>query len=449
MSGAATEVPSPGRALGFAFVAGSTALLAGGGVLAVAYEARPLKAANLSAGLWAALLLLVLRVPLEGLAARLLGPRGRVAWWLAMAVGAVSLGVSTWADADHSLHASWRFAYGDPRLWEPEPWAFGVAAATAIAAGAWARAPFPSRRALRRVGAAIAAGALVLTGGLALRWMRAPSIDRYVDAAPLIDQVPRVPWHESEPGASARSSTRFVDRRLRDTPLTLRRYTFDDGGGCALRLGADVSALPPVVARQDEDLFGCGPLDVRRDLRLRALYVTAPSAWSTQTRAFDLDSGRAWPEGRAALSTFAPNAAAPRSWLVAAAGALALGLLAVLSRSDARWWSTREEWRQGTLGPDGVLSLETDGAQVGGPFGSALTTGPVVLRTYESRNADAPFRAGPRVGMIRREDVRAGTLTSVAAELESRMDARLAYALFAALVATAATVPMWLEGLAP
>ena len=113
---AATETPAPIRVLGFAVAAGFVALVAGGGALALTYDAPPLIDANLSSALWGALLLLVLRAPLEALAARVLGPRGRVAWWLAMSVGALALGLTTTADAHYSLHASWRFMYGGARL---------------------------------------------------------------------------------------------------------------------------------------------------------------------------------------------------------------------------------------------------------------------------------------------------------------------------------------------
>lgn len=445
---AATEAPRPIRVLGFAVVAGFVALVAGGGALAMTYEARPLRGVGLSAGLWGALLLLVLRVPLEALAARLLGPRGRVAWWLAMVVGAVALGLSTAADVHYDLHASWRLAYGDPRLWECEPWAIGVAVVTAVAAACWAFAPFPSRAWLRRVTALVATTGVVLGVGVGVRAARAPSIDRYVSALPTIDQVPPVPWHESV-DTVAGTSTRSLDTRIADARLTLRRYTFDDGGGCALRVDDDASTLPPAVLRRDENLMGCGALTIRRDVRSGALLVTSSTTWSMQTRVFDLDSGAPWAEDRAVLATFAENASAPRSWIAAAAAALALGLLAALSKRETRWWSSRDGWRQGTLGDDGVIALDGDGGRVTVPFGAGLSAGPVVLRGYEGKSDDGPFRAGPSVGSVAREDVRAGVLADVAAGLEALTDARLAYVLFAGLVAVAATAPMWAVGLAP
>ncbi len=448
MGAAATEAPRPARVLGFAVVAGFVALVAGGGALAVTYDVRPLRAAGLSAGLWGALLLLVLRVPLEALAARILGPRGRVAWWLAMSVGAAALGLSTTADAHYNLHASWRLAYGDPRLWECEPWAIGVAVVTTVAAACWAFVPFPSRRGLRHVGALVALIAAALGAGAVVRAVRAPAIDRYVATRSTIDQVPAMPGRETT-SAIGGVSTRSVDTRVAGTRLTLRRYTFDDGGGCALRVDDDITALPDRVVRRDENLMGCGDLTLRHDLPTRALLVTSASAWSTQTRAFDLDSGAPWAEDRAVLATFVPRASAPRSWIVAAVVSLALGLLAALVKSDGRWWSARAGWRQGALGVDGVIVLDGDGARVTAPFGAGLSAGAVVLRGHEGTSDDGPFRAGPSVGSVAREDVRAGTLVSVAAELEGLTDARLAYVLFAGLVAVAATAPMWAVGLAP
>ncbi len=448
MGAAATEAPRPGRVLGFAVAAGFVALVAGGGALALTYDVRSLRVVGLSAGLWGALLLLVLRVPLEALAARILGPRGRVGWWLAMAVGALALGLSTTADAHYSLHASWRLAYGDAHLWECEPWAIGVAVVTAVAAACWAFAPFPSRSWLRRVAAVVAATGALLGVGAGVRAARAPAIDRYVSSVPVIDRVPAVPWRETTNTVGG-VSTRSVDARIAGTRLTLRRYTFDDGGGCALRIDGDAATLPQAVLRRDENLMGCGALTIRRDAPSGALLVTSSSNWLMHTRVFDLDSGATWAEDRAVLATFVPRASAPRSWIVAAFVALALGLLAALSKGNERWWSSRAGWRQGALGDDGVMVLDGDGARVTVPFGSGLSAGPVVLRAYESTAGDGPFRAGPSVGSVAREDVRAGTLVSVAAELEALTDARLAYVLFAALVGVAATAPVWVVGLAP
>lgn len=447
MGAAATESPSPLRALGFAAVAGFTATLAGGGVLALLYDARPLRAVGLSAGLCGALLLLVLRVPLEALATRVLGTRGRVAWWLAMATGAAALALSTAADLHHTLHASWRFAYGDPHLWECEPWAFGVSAVTTVAAACWAFAPFPPRSTLRGLAAFAAAAAVALTIGVAARGARAAAIDRYVSSLPRLGESAQFPAERVAENIGG-VSTRVFDDRVPGTPLTLRRYTFDDGGGCAMRVGA--APLAPAVLRRDEALVSCGAIALRRDERHQALMVTSTSTWSSQTRAFDLDSGAPWGEDRAMLATFAGQAAAPRSWVVAALLALGLGLVAALSKPETRWWSSRAGWRQGTLGADGVIALDGDGSRVTCPFGAGLAAGPVVLRGYEAAaGGDGPFRAGPSVGTVAREDVRAGTAVSVAAELEARTDARLAYVLFAALVAVAATAPVWVVGLAP
>lgn len=448
MGAAATESPAPIRVLGFAFAAGFVALVAGGGALALTYEARPLRAAGLSAGLWGALLLLALRAPLEALATRILGPRGRVAWWLAMSVGAVALGLSTAADVHYNLHSSWRLSYGDPRLWECEPWAVGVAVVTTMAAACWAFAPFPSRRGLRQVGVLVAVLAAALFVGAGARAARAPAIDRYVATLPIIDQVPALPGDQT-PNTIAGVSTRSSDTRVAGTRLTLRRYTFDDGGGCALRLDDDASTLPARVLRRDENLMGCGALTLRSEGRRRALLVTSASAWSSQSRAFDLDSGAQWADDRAVLATFAESMSTPRSWIAAALVALALGLLAALSKRETHWWSSRDRWRQGTLGADGVIALDGDGGRVTVPFGVGLTAGPVVLRGYEARSDEGPFRAGPSVGAVAREDARGGTLVSVAAELEALTDARLAYVLFVGLVVVATLAPMWAVGLAP
>lgn len=441
-----TLLPGWGRAFALAASVGAAALLAGGGVQGLLYETRATRAAQLSAAVCGGVLLLVARRPLDAATRSLAGARGPAAAWLGLSAGALVLGLAVLADLMHALGATWRFSYGDPRLWECEPEALGVSAAVLLATLGFARARLPLRARVRAAAAVGAALALVLAGPVGLRAARRPAIHR-VPAQPVLAVLPGVGQSLGPRGAPR--PPRVIDQAVGGTDLLARRYDFGDGRACALRLarGAARASLPTSADPRSETPLGCGTLAVQRDTTHGGLVVSASSAWSTTRAVFDAD-GAPWTPTRAVYATWAPGAAAPWSWLIAALAAVAASLAALARPGETRWWGARSQWRDGELGRDGVITLAGDGARVVAPFGAALTPGPVVLRCI-APGEDSPFRGTPRVDAVSREDVREGTAARVALMLESEADAGAAFALYAALLAVATLAPLWAVGLAP
>ncbi len=441
-----TLLPGWGRALALATSVGAAALLAGGGVQGLLYETRATRVAQLSAAVCGGVLLLAVRRPLDAAARSLAGARGPVAAWLGLSVGALALGLAVLADLVHALGATWRFSYGDPRLWECEPEALGVPAVVLLATLGFARARLPLRTRVRGAAAVAGALALALAGAAGLRAARRPAIHR-VPAQPVVAVLPEV--GQSLGPRDAPRPPRVIDQAVTGTDLLARRYDFGDGRACALRLAraADRASLPTSVDPRGGTLVGCGTLAVQRDLTHGGLVVSASSPWSMTRVVFDAD-GAPWAPTRAVYATWAREGAAPWSWLLAALAALAAALAAGARSGETRWWAARSQWREGELGPDGVITVAGEGARVVAPFGAALAPGPVVLRTFAPGD-DSPFRGTPRVDAVSREDVRAGTAASVAVLLEAESDARAAFALYAALLAVATLAPLWAVGLAP
>ncbi|MFO0628999.1 MAG: hypothetical protein U0325_25720 [Polyangiales bacterium] len=442
-----TLLPGWGRAFALGLLVGGASLLAGGGIQAALYESRAMRAAQLSAAVCGALLLLALRRPLDAATRAVGGARGPVAAWLALSVGALSLAFALLNDLVHALEATWRFQYGDPRLWECEPEALGVAGVVGLAASGFARARLPDRGALRTATLACGAAALLLALGVARRDATHPAIQQ-VPVAPTLATLPAMGL-PGVPGNPTRPA-RFVDQTLAGIGLTARRYDFGDGRACALRLarGDGATRLPTVVDPRDETLIGCGTLAVQLDRSMGALVVTAPSVWSSTRAVFDAQDGSPWAPSRVAYLTWRRRGAAPLAWLVAALAALLVAAVWASRPVEARWWAARASWREGELGGDGVITLTGDGSRVVAPFGAALAPGPVVLRSLAA-GEDSPFRGTARVDAVTRDDVRAGTAASVAVQLTSEEDARAACALFAALLAVATLAPLWLVHLAP
>lgn len=434
------------RALALAVCVSAAALLAGGGVQGLLYESRAMRLAQLSAAVCGGVLLLAVRRPLDAAARSLGGARGPVAAWLGLSVGALALGLAVLSDLVHALGATWRFSYGDPRLWECEPEVFGVPAAVLLATLGFARARLPHRRTTWGVAAVAGVLALALAGAVGLRAARRPAIHR-VPAQPVMAVLPEV--GQSLGPRDAPRPPRVIDQVVTGTDLVARRYDFGDGRACALRLARadDRASLPTSLDPRNDTLVGCGALAVQRDPTHRGLVVSASSPWSTTRAVFDAD-GTPWPPTRAVYASWARQAAAPWSWWLAALTALAAALAVGVRARESRWWASRSQWREGELGRDGVITVAGDGARVVAPFGAALEPGPVVLRALAVGD-DSPFRGAPRVDAVAREDVRGGTAASVAVSLEAEADARAAFALYASLLAVATLAPLWAVGLAP
>lgn len=441
-----TLLPGWWRALALAVSVGAAALLAGGGVQGLLYETRAMRAAQLSAAVCGGVLLLAVKRPLDAAARSIGGARGPVAAWLGLSVGALALGLAVFADLLHALGATWRFSYGDPRLWECEPEALGVPVAVLLATLGFARARLPHRRTTRAMTAAAGALTLALAGAVGLRAARRPAIHR-LPTQPVMAVLPEV--GQSFGPRDLPRPPRVIDQDLTGTDLVARRYDFGDGRACALRVAraGALASLPTSVDPRAGTLVGCGALAVQRDPTHRGLVVSASSPWSMTRAVFDAD-GTLWPPTRAVYATWAREGAAPWSWLIAALTALAVALVTGARSGETRWWAARSQWREGELGRDGVITVAGDGARVVAPFGAALTPGPVVLRSFEP-GEDAPFRGTPRVDAVSREDVREGSAASVAVMLEAEADARAAFALFAALLSVATLAPLWAVGLAP
>jgi hypothetical protein len=441
-----TLLPGWWRAFALAVSVGAAALLAGGGVQGLLYETRAMRAAQLSAAVCGAVLLLAVNRPLDAAARSIGGARGPVAAWLGLSVGALALGLAVLADLLHALGATWRFSDGDPRLWECEPEALGVSAVVLLATLGFARARLPHRRTTRGLTVAVGALALVLAGAVGLRAARRPAIHR-MPAQPVMAVLPEV--GQSRGPRDAPRPPRVIDQAVTATDLVARRYDVGDGRACALRLARrDARAsLPTALDPRGDTLVGCGTLAVQRDPSHGGLVVSGSSPWSTTRAVFDAD-GTPWTPTRAVYASWASEAAAPGSWLLAALTALAAALAVGVRARESRGWGARSQWREGELGRDGVITVSGDGARVVAPFGAALSPGPVVLRTLAPGD-DSPFRGTPRVDAVAREDVRAGTAASVAVMLEAEADARAAFALYAALLAVATLAPLWAVGLAP
>jgi hypothetical protein len=418
----------------FALALGAWTLFVGGTVQTFAWESRFFRNNLVHVGAIAGLVFLCARSLVDDVARRLLGLRGPVVAWRALAAGAITLALYDLYAFEYGLNLSWSFFTYLGRFWELEPEAFAVPLVTTVTAFALARRPVVTRARLRfEAPAAIALALALLVGGTS-RAARRPEIHRYLDSlthlgtiAPLPERRPQDTAHLDD------ASFEYADHRFGE--LTARRFVFPHRGQCAITVARDASMLPASRNPNDEGIGDCGARELRLDTERGTVVVLHETAWGHSlvegfTRA-DLASGLG---AHARMSDHHDAFSVPRAWLWTSAAMVAFAV-AMLIRSvrSRRGLVGAASWRQATLRSDGII--ECEGAQITAPYGTLLTPGPVVLRAASLAQSIAPFRGGGVT--LERDEVLQGTLADVAAAREVEVESALACSVTASLISVA------------
>jgi hypothetical protein len=360
------------------------------------------------------IVLVAVRGPVEALARKLLGPRGPLA-----------LCVYHLQQVDYFLRSTWNFLSYFSHLWELQPEAALVPVSMFLAAMVLPRMRVPTRRWLRRTAAMSVVLASVLLMAASVRAWRTPGIHRYIASLPVVGSIP----------AAARRQPPSHERERFEFPgLVVVREVAEANLTCRLTLLPGSVAMPGDVSRHG--FTQCDRLTVRVDRRQGAYVVSHQSMWS-DSRAYSVTTGQSFTELGMGAGTLRSGFSMPRAWLFDALILLAAALLALVVPSRASALLARHHtWRQGKLGADGNVVFD-DGVCVPCPYGTTLTQGPVVMFDDPvSRGAEGPFR-GAVVERPDRDALAQGTIPEVLSALEASIDARVAFAMAAALLAAA------------
>ena len=152
--------------------------------------------------------------------------------------------------------------------------------------------------------------------------------------------------------------------------------------------------------------------------------------------------------GRARLGDYPERLAPPRGWVQLSWCMLALSALAFFSqRGASRWRDQRALWRAATLDREGAVRFE-DGASATLSYGASIAPGPVVVLAPAAGRAEGgPFREMPKGLTLAHDDLRAGTVASVQAELDALRDAVWVRLTATAWLAIAPLAPYVLRGM--
>lgn len=420
----------------FAVLLGGACAGLGFAVEAVAWESHLFRANGLHVATAACLLALAARAPVARLATALVGARGPVVAWRAVAFGAASLALYHAVRLEHMLTA-WGSFFGWFRdLWECEPEGFGAPVVVAVAAYVGARTSLPSR-ARTRAGMALAAVAALAL--LAVAWRRAaqvPAVDAYIATLPRLGTLPPptrpVPWDR---GGQEDPSTTYTDHVVGG--VTVRRFEFPHRGQCGLvRVTSDEPA-PTVLPARYGLLRDCDGGEVRHD-RARGLYVLVrrEGAYPDVLPLDPPTAALANSMGGRTMGAYRDAFTVPAGWRHASAALVAAGALVLaMSAWRRRALGGEASWRQATLREDGVIAVEGSPAVYACPYGAALTPGPVVLVGVADAAGDGPFRGAPAT--LPREAVLPGLIADLRAEREATADADEARAMAAFVMAAA------------
>lgn len=420
--------------VGFALALGAWTVFVGGTVQTFAWESRLFRNNIVHVGAVAGLALLASRSLVDDVARRLLGLRGPVVAWRALAAGALTLTLYDLYAFEYGLNLSWSFFTYLGRFWELEPEAFAVPLVTTAAAFALARRPVVTRARLRFEAPAALLFALALLLGGTSRAARRPEIHRYLDSLTRIGTM--APLNDRRPYDAARAndpSFEYTDHRFGE--LTARRFVFPYRGQCAITVARDASKLPASRTPHDEGIGDCGARELRLDTERGTVVVLHETSWGHSlvegfTRE-DLASGLG---AHARMSAHHDAFSVPRAWLWTSAAVVAFALaMLIRSARSRRGLVGAASWRQATLRSDGII--ECEGAQVPAPYGTLLTPGPVVLRAAPTTQSNAPFRGGGVT--LERDEVLQGTLADVAAAREVEVESALACSVTASLLSAA------------
>lgn len=419
----------------FALVVGIAVLLAGGVAALAAENSGPLHPDKLYAGSLGAILFLAAGPLLEAFVARRYGPRARVDLWRATHVTAALLAVATWLQLN-PLFERPSYLAGVSSRWEQlQPEHLAVPVGAALAALVARYGSVPSRLPLRAL--ASLAAALVALVGAEVRLARAPQPWALLDHLPVVMTLPPID----------RARGNSVTVRHADDLWVRRFWSAQYPAFCDVSVARSEQALAPSMAPDRMVPVGCGELTLRSLPATGELVLVAPAA--TYRSAFVLDGATLarLPSGRARLGDYVDRIAPPRGWVRASWGILGLAALGLVSRRGARRWREgRDRWRTATLDPDGAVRFD-DGGVASLSYGAALAPGPVVVLATETRGGGGPFRARPGSDALAPGDVRAGTPSTVLAELDAARDAAWARLAATAGLALAPLAPYALRGM--
>lgn len=432
------------RPWAFAFAIGTIVLVVGGATQTLGWQGDSFRGDLLNIAALASLVLLVARSLIERAARDLLGVRGPVVAWRAIAAGAIALTLYDLYAFHLALNNRYSFFTWFSRLWELEPEAFGVPAVVAVAALVLAKVSVVSRWRLRFEAVVALALAAALLGAAANRSRERPPIHRYVSSLPLVGLIPSAEdvgeWNAAR---AELSTTAFTDYVVGG--VTVRRFVFTHRRQCSLMLSADASRLPSTQSPRSDAIGDCESREVRYDARLGLHVLLRDTTWGYQSvEGFDRRHVEPITGTRARMSNFSGAYTVARSWIWTSTLAIAIALASIIHALYARrGLAGAREWREGRLRDDGMITVE--GAEMPAPYGLLIKPGPVVLRTRAAPKGTSPFRGGGATPD--RDDVLEGALAGVIAARESHIDASYAHSVTASLLAAAPLLAAAIEGM--
>lgn len=409
-------------------------LVAGGVAAFIAENQGPLSADKLYAGSLGAALFLLAGSLLEAHFARRFGPRARVDLWRATTAAAALLAVATWFQVA-PLFDRPTYLAGVSSRWERlEPEHFIVPLGAALAALLLRRRSVPSALPLRAIASALAA--LVVLVGAEVRLRRGAPPWSLLDRLPVVMRLPEVD----------RSRGTSVTLHQGDDLWVRRFWSAQYPAYCDLSAARTEGGLVASVAPERMVPVGCGPLTLRALTATNEYAVLRPPEAYRNVFVLDEATLARVPLGRATLGDYAAELAPPRGWVRASWGLLALAVMALGSRREARRWREgRARWRAATLGADRSLRFD-DGGVATLSYGAVQTPGPVVVLAAAALGEAGPFRAGAGALEVSADDVRAGTPANVLAELDATRDAAWARLTATAWLAMAPIAPFIARG---
>ena len=436
--------PHRDRPFAFAFALGTIALVIGGATQTVAWQGNAFRGDLLNVAAVASLFVLVARSLIERAARDLLGVRGPVVAWRAIAAGGVALALYDLYAFNYALTSSYSFFTWFGRFWELEPEAFAVPIVVALSALVLSKRRVVSRWRLRVEAVAALLLAMALLGAAAHRAKDHPSIHRYVSSLPVVGLIPSAEdIGEWNPAQADLSSTAFTDYVVGG--VLVRRFVFTHRRQCALMVSRDPSRLPTTQSPRSDSLGDCESREVRYDARLGLHVLLRDTTWGYQSvEGFDRAHVEPITGSRARMSNYRSAFTVAPSMIWTSTLALAIALASIIHALYARrGLAGSHEWRQATLRDDGMISVE--GAEMPAPYGLQLKPGPMVLRTKMAPKGTSPFRGGGATPD--RDDVLEGTLPDVIAARESHLDASYAHSVAASLLAAAPLLAAAIEGM--
>ncbi|MFO0561758.1 MAG: hypothetical protein U0269_27345 [Polyangiales bacterium] len=263
-------------------------------------------------------------------------------------------------------------------------------------------------------------------------------MQRWVQSLPLRESLRGLGGERDDRGDPDLSYAR-IEQVVRDVRVGI--YGFPQRSVCVALVASGTSALPERVRFEphSDQMCPCQRIQLRTHERAGIIVVHDETSDFlrnySNNLALDLRTGRRVSATEARIRR---EISAPTAWLVMGCASSLAALALVLARGRERRALARiAQWTEAKLREDRMIELP-NGSVVPCPYSLAMPAGPVVITGPLASGSQAPFRDAPPAAP-ERDELHSGTVASVAASLESAIDARNTAALFAA---TAGAAPM-------